>query len=77
MLHFLLAGGYDAIWVLAFDPVDCREADLPSSRVEALWSGWKALDVSPLSASESAAKGVRVETLEGVPGLKEIAVQGK
>jgi phosphomevalonate kinase len=68
----LLAGGYDAIWILVFDPSGCPPEDLPSSRVESLWAGWKTLDVSPLSASESSAKGVRAEKLEDVPGLKGI-----
>ncbi|THH31780.1 hypothetical protein EUX98_g2380 [Antrodiella citrinella] len=65
------AGGYDAIYLLAFDPVDCPAADLPATRVERLWSKWTDLSVSPLLGSESLAKGVRVEVLEDIPGLKE------
>ncbi len=71
-LLYTPAGGYDAIWLLVFDPADCPEEYLPSRRVEALWSGWKGLDVSPLSASESVAKGVRVENLGDIPGLREV-----
>ena len=41
------------------------------------WAGSKDLSVSPLSASESPAKGVRVENVEAVPGLKEILVEGQ
>lgn len=63
------AGGYDATWVLVFDPADLAAEQLPSSRVEALWRAWPALRVSPLSAGESVAKGVRVEELGAVRGL--------
>ena len=54
-----------------FDPVDCPPADLPSKRVECTWGKWTKLSVSPLLASESAAKGIRVEKLEDISGLKE------
>lgn len=66
------AGGYDAIWLLVFDPVDCPPADLPSKRVECTWGKWTKLSVSPLLASESAAKGIREEKLEEISGLKEV-----
>lgn len=55
--------------MLVFDPAGGADGDRPSSRVEALWAGWAALRVSPLSATESVAQGVRVERLEDVPGL--------
>ncbi|OBZ68350.1 Ferrochelatase, mitochondrial [Grifola frondosa] len=66
------AGGYDAIWLLVCDPLNCPPAELPSSRVESVWGRWRKLDVSPLAASESTAMGVRVEAPEGVPGLAEL-----
>lgn len=69
---FVLAGGYDAVWLLVFDPKDCPQTELPSTRVEGVWSHYTDLSVSPLLASESVAKGVRVENLEVIPGLKEI-----
>ncbi|KAF7792390.1 hypothetical protein EIP86_003427 [Pleurotus ostreatoroseus] len=65
------AGGYDALWLLVFDPVDCPPTELPAHRVEALWGAWTGLRVSPLSAVESTGRGVRVEDIDGVPGLKE------
>lgn len=65
------AGGYDAIWLLVCDPPNCPPAELPSARVERVWSTYKGLDVSPLLAAESAAKGVRVERLDDVKGLRE------
>ncbi|KAI0081220.1 Phosphomevalonate kinase [Panus rudis PR-1116 ss-1] len=66
------AGGYDAIWLLVFDPAEVPEGvKRPSERVETLWSTWKGLDVSPLLATESKEKGVRLEKLESIPGLKE------
>ena len=68
----LVAGGYDAIWLLVFDPEECPELDRPSTRVEGVWSTYKELSVSPLLASESVAKGARVEELDGIPGLREI-----
>ncbi|KAI0356290.1 Phosphomevalonate kinase [Trametes cingulata] len=66
------AGGYDAIWLLVCDPLNCPPEELPASRVERVWSTYTGLDVSPLLASESVAKGVRVESLDAVPGLKAI-----
>ncbi|GJE94467.1 phosphomevalonate kinase [Phanerochaete sordida] len=69
------AGGYDAIWVLVFDPAGIAAEELPSRRVEAQWQSWTALSVSPLSAGESAAKGVRVEELGAVPGLGALVAQ--
>ncbi|KAI5117107.1 hypothetical protein M0805_008226 [Coniferiporia weirii] len=70
------AGGYDAVWVLVLDP-SAREAtaadeqDTSLRRVERVWAGWTALDVSPLSAAESFEKGLRCERVEDVPGLAE------
>ncbi|KAI0645502.1 Phosphomevalonate kinase [Trametes meyenii] len=67
------AGGYDAIWLLVCDPANCPPEELPSSRVERVWSTYTGkLDVSPLLASESVAKGVHVEALDAVPGLAEV-----
>ncbi|KAI0344840.1 Phosphomevalonate kinase [Trametopsis cervina] len=67
------AGGYDAIWVLVFEPASCADrAQLPSTRVESLWAAWKNLDVSPLAAAESTEGGVRVERVEDVSGLAGI-----
>jgi phosphomevalonate kinase len=39
-------------------------------RVEHTWSNYKELDVSPLTAVESMAKGSRIEKIDGVPGLR-------
>lgn len=66
------AGGYDAIWLLVLDPVICPAHELPSSRIEGVWAEYKGMDVSPLSASESAAKGVRLEDVASVKGLKDL-----
>ncbi|KAI0743895.1 Phosphomevalonate kinase [Daedaleopsis nitida] len=66
------AGGYDAVWLLVCDPLNCAHEELPSARVERMWSTYKGLDVSPLLAVESAAKGVRVEQLPEVVGLEAI-----
>jgi phosphomevalonate kinase len=65
------AGGYDAIWLLVCDPIDCSPDQHPTERVEHVWSNYKDLDVSPLSTSESTISGSRLEKLEDVPGLKE------
>lgn len=64
------AGGYDALWLLVFDPADCPPTELPSHRVEALWGAWTGLRASPLSAVESTGRGVRVEEIDAVPGLR-------
>ncbi|KZT08314.1 phosphomevalonate kinase [Laetiporus sulphureus 93-53] len=66
------AGGYDAIWLLVLDPTNCPPQELPSSRVEGVWANYKSLDVSPLSASESAAKGLRLEDAAQVSGLSAL-----
>ncbi|PFH51483.1 hypothetical protein AMATHDRAFT_142322 [Amanita thiersii Skay4041] len=66
------AGGYDAIWVLICNPLNCYPDQHPSERIEHLWSNNKELDVSPLLANESNAKGTRIESLEQVPGLKDM-----
>jgi phosphomevalonate kinase len=41
-------------------------------RVELLWSTYKELDVSPLSANESKEKGARLEALDQVAGLPAV-----
>ena len=70
---FRPAGGYDAIWLLVFDPpVDSSSEQKPLDRVEHVWSTYTDLDVSPLSSEESVAKGARIERLEDIPGLREI-----
>lgn len=63
-----LAGGFDAIWLLVLEPVDITTDGAPVARVEETWARAKA--VSPLLASESLAKGCRVESLDSVKGLK-------
>jgi len=65
------AGGYDAIWLLVCDAPDSSLQQQPVHRVERVWNTFTSLDVSPLSASESTAKGARIEQLETIPGLKE------
>ncbi|THH07989.1 hypothetical protein EW145_g3017 [Phellinidium pouzarii] len=47
------------------------EQDAPLGRVERVWAGWTALDVSPLSAAESFEKGLRRERIQDVLGLTE------
>jgi len=65
------AGGYDAIWLLVCDAVDCSPDQRPTERIEHVWSIYKELNVSPLSSSESTAHGTRLEKLEDVLGLKD------
>jgi phosphomevalonate kinase len=69
------AGGYDAIWLLVFDPefpkAAKEEDETPLKRVERVWLGWTELSVSPLSAAESQERGVRVEQLGTVLGLEQ------
>jgi phosphomevalonate kinase len=64
------AGGYDAIWLLVIEPPETSE-QLPFRRIERVWSTWKDLDVSPLSAVESTAKGIHLEELDSVRGLRQ------
>ena len=65
------AGGYDAIWLLVFDPPKKHEKILtPVACVEILWGRRKEKDVTPLSAEESTTKGIQVEQLSEVPGLQ-------
>jgi phosphomevalonate kinase len=42
----------------------------PVEVVENVWSTYKELDVSPLSAVESMARGARIEQLDMIPGLR-------
>ncbi|KAL9711867.1 phosphomevalonate kinase [Leucoagaricus gongylophorus] len=65
------AGGYDAIWLLVCDPVDCSPDQRPTERIEHVWSIYEELNVSPLSSSESTTHGIRLEKLEDVPGLMD------
>ncbi|KAJ3735703.1 phosphomevalonate kinase [Lentinula guzmanii] len=66
------AGGYDAVWVLMCEPEQCWPDQWPRERIEYLWSNYTELDVSPLSAVESMAKGVRLENIDQIKGLKEV-----
>ena len=68
---FPLAGGYDAIWLLVFDPAECPQNELPSTRIQGVWQNWKGLSVSPLLATESTEKGARVEDVNAIPGLSQ------
>ena len=66
------AGGYDAIWLLVFDPPTKHEKiPTPVACVEILWGRRKEKDVTPLSAEESITKGIQVEQLGEVPGLQQ------
>lgn len=62
------AGGYDAIWLLVFEPNDGTSE--PLSAVEKLWEGFP--NVSPLLATESKHGGAKVEDIDKVPGLRAI-----
>ncbi|KAF9244904.1 ribosomal protein S5 domain 2-type protein [Melanogaster broomeanus] len=59
------AGGFDAIWLLVFEPNDGTSE--PLHAVEKLWERFP--NVSPLLATESKDKGAKVEELEKVAGL--------
>ncbi|KAF8200810.1 phosphomevalonate kinase [Pholiota molesta] len=63
------AGGYDAIWLLVCDPISCEPDQTPLERVERIWSNYKELSVSPLSSKESLAKGIRLESIDDIPGF--------
>lgn len=69
---YVLAGGYDAIWLLVLDPVDASPDKHPIERVERVWSEYKDLAVSPLSVVESLAGGARIEDLEKITGLSAV-----
>ncbi|KAF7361881.1 Phosphomevalonate kinase [Mycena venus] len=65
------AGGYDALWLLVCEPVNAQSShQRPVEIIENVWSTYKELDVSPLSAVESMAKGARIEQLDMIPGLR-------
>jgi phosphomevalonate kinase len=64
-----IAGGYDAIWLLVCDPISCEPDQTPLERVERIWSNYKELSVSPLSSKESLAKGIRLESIDDIPGF--------
>ncbi|KAJ8463815.1 hypothetical protein ONZ45_g17450 [Pleurotus djamor] len=63
------AGGFDAVWLLVCDPVDCSPDQRPTERVEYVWG--RHATVSPLLAVESKAKGARTENIDKILGLKD------
>lgn len=63
------AGGFDAIWLLVCDPIDCSPDQRPTERIEYVWSHYES--VSPLMAVESKAKGSRTENINDIMGLKD------
>ncbi|KAJ8076459.1 phosphomevalonate kinase [Marasmius tenuissimus] len=65
------AGGYDAIWLLVCAPEDRNPDPWPFEKIDYFWANYKGVNVSPLSAVESKAKGVRLENLDEIEGLKE------
>jgi len=66
------AGGYDAIWLLICDPESSKHEPTPLERIEHVWGIYKELNVSPLSSTESFARGIRFEQVHDVPGLREV-----
>jgi len=62
------AGGYDAIWLLMFEPNDGTSE--PLGAVEKLWEQFP--HVSPLLATESKDGGAKIEDIDKVPGLGAI-----
>lgn len=66
--HCHTAGGYDAIWLLVFEPSDGTLE--PLSAVEKLWERFP--NVSPLLATESKDRGAKVEDIDQVPGLRAV-----
>jgi len=66
------AGGYDAIWLLVFDPPKKHgKIPTPVECVEILWGRREKKDVTPLCAEESTTKGIQAEQLDEIPGLRE------
>ncbi|KAJ3493603.1 hypothetical protein NLJ89_g10981 [Agrocybe chaxingu] len=63
------AGGYDAVWLLVCDPSSSKSDPSPLQRVEHIWNNYTNLNVSPLSSKESLAKGIRLESVNDIPGL--------
>ncbi|KAJ4497135.1 phosphomevalonate kinase [Lentinula lateritia] len=66
------AGGYDAVWLLMCEPEQCRPDQWPRERIEHVWTNYTELNVSPLSAVESMAKGARLEIIDKIKGLREV-----
>jgi len=68
LMQIIIAGGYDALWLLVFDDGSKRQ-DLeagtrrPIDRVQQVWQNWTELSVCPLSAVESMEKGARLESI--------------
>jgi hypothetical protein len=55
-----------------FDPPKKHERiPTPVACVEILWGRREEKDVTPLSTEESTTKGIQVEELGGVPGLRQ------
>jgi phosphomevalonate kinase len=58
--------------VLVCDPESCNPDQSPLERVEHTWNNYKELNVSPLSSKESLAKGIKLESVDDIPGLKDL-----
>ena len=63
-LTSLIAGGYDAIYLLVID------SESVMSKVEGVFLRWSEMSVCPLSASQSDG-GLKNESVEHVRGLRE------
>ena len=72
----MVAGGYDAIWLLVTDVQSECPGSTVVKKVEDLWANWKEMDVSPLGAGESRTGGARVENAEVVSSLMEALARG-
>jgi phosphomevalonate kinase len=68
--NLVIAGGYDAIWLLVIDPGE-ESGVSPASLVEKVWLGWQEMTVTPLMAEESNKRGIQLEDFNAVPGLQD------
>jgi phosphomevalonate kinase len=68
--NLVVAGGYDAIWLLVIEPGG-ESGVSPVSLVEKVWLGWQEMTVTPLMAEESNKRGIQLEEFDAVPGLQD------
>lgn len=67
-INVIVAGGYDALWVLIIDRGDTGVL----KGVEYLWQDTKSMRVTPLNVSESEGVGLQLRNLDEVVGLSTI-----
>jgi hypothetical protein len=71
---WILAGGYDALWVLVVD-VPGLSLPSPAQKIDLLWQSWDAMSLCPLNARAEPSGGLKIETVEEIAGLESLILR--